>query len=77
LPSCRATATSNAAPSCLTNQIAHEIEHIDDGQVTRRIDSVVRTQHRDVNDPKQWTWDEFGASCGEIIKEVTVARDAG
>src|SRR5690242_2348461 len=41
--------------------IAHEIEHIDDGQVTRRIDSLVRTQHRDVNDPKQWTWGEFVA----------------
>ncbi|HZI41085.1 MAG TPA: hypothetical protein VFD67_05260 [Gemmatimonadaceae bacterium] len=41
--------------------IAHEIEHIDDGQVTRRIDSLVRAAHRDVNDPKQWTWGEFVA----------------
>jgi predicted Zn-dependent protease len=48
--------------------IAHEIEHIDDGQVTRRIDSLVRTQHRDVNEPKQWNWDEFGASYGEALE---------
>src|SRR5690242_7649857 len=50
--------------------IAHEIEHIDDGQVTRRIDSLVRTQHRDVNDPKQWNWDEFGASYGERLENL-------
>ena len=50
--------------------IAHEIEHIDDGQVTRRIDSLVRTQHRDVNDPKQWKWDEFGASYGETLENL-------
>ena len=50
--------------------IAHEIEHIDDGQVTRRIDSLVRTQHRDVDDPKQWTWDEFGASYGESLENL-------
>ena len=44
--------------------IAHEIEHIDDDQVSGRIDSLVRTQHRDVTKPEQWTWDEFGASYG-------------
>jgi len=50
--------------------IAHEIEHIDDGQVTRRIDSLVRTAHRDVDDPKQWTWDEFGASYGSTLENL-------
>jgi len=50
--------------------IAHEIEHIDDGQVTRRIDSLVRTQHRDVNVPQQWSWDEFGASYGETLENL-------
>jgi hypothetical protein len=50
--------------------IAHEIEHIDDGQVTRRIDSLVRTQHRDVNDARQWSWDEFGASYGETLENL-------
>jgi predicted Zn-dependent protease len=63
--------------------IAHEIEHIDDGQVTRRIDSLVRTAHRDVDDPKQWTWDEFGASYGSTLenlcdyKGAKLAVDAG
>ena len=50
--------------------IAHEIEHIDDGQVTRRIDSLVRTAHRDVNVPAQWSWDEFGASYGETLESL-------
>ena len=50
--------------------IAHEIEHIDDGQVTRRIDSLVRTAHRTVDDPKQWTWDEFGASYGSTLENL-------
>jgi predicted Zn-dependent protease len=50
--------------------IAHEIEHIDDGQVTRRIDSLVRTAHRNVDDPKQWTWDEFGASYGSTLENL-------
>ena len=39
--------------------IAHEIEHI-----------LVRTQHRDVNVPKQWSWDEFGASYGETLENL-------
>lgn len=50
--------------------IAHEIEHIDDGQVSRRIDSLVRTEHRDVNAPAQWNWDEFGASYGETLENL-------
>jgi predicted Zn-dependent protease len=50
--------------------IAHEIEHIDDGQVTRRIDSLVRTAHRDVAIPSQWSWDEFGASYGETLENL-------
>ena len=50
--------------------IAHEIEHIDLGQVTGRIDSLVRTQHRDVKVPSQWTWDEFGASYGATLENL-------
>jgi predicted Zn-dependent protease len=50
--------------------IAHEIEHIDDGQVSRRIDSLVRTAHRDVSVPSQWTWDEFGASYGPTLENL-------
>jgi hypothetical protein len=50
--------------------IAHEIEHIDDGQVSRRIDSLVRTAHRDVNVPSQWNWDEFGASYGPTLENL-------
>src|SRR5690242_10040006 len=50
--------------------IAHEIEHIDDGQVSRRIDSLVRTEHRDVNVASQWNWDEFGASYGPTLENL-------
>jgi predicted Zn-dependent protease len=44
--------------------VAHEIEHIDDDQVSGRIDSLVRTKARAVTDPSQWRWQEFGASYG-------------
>ncbi len=50
--------------------IAHEIEHIDDGQVSRRIDSLIASKHRDVHAPKQWTWDEFGASYGDTLENL-------
>ncbi len=50
--------------------IAHEIEHIDDGQVSRRIDSLITSQHRDVHQPQQWTWDEFGNSYGERLENL-------
>ena len=50
--------------------IAHEIEHIDLGQVSRRIDSLSRTQHRDVRAPAQWNWDDFGASYGETLENL-------
>jgi predicted Zn-dependent protease len=50
--------------------IAHEIAHIDDDQVSGRIDSLVRTKHRDVNDPAQWTWDEFGESYGAVKENL-------
>lgn len=50
--------------------ISHEIEHIDLGQVTRRIDSLVRAQHRDVKVSTQWTWDEFGASYGATLENL-------
>jgi len=48
--------------------IAHEIEHIDNGQVSRRIDSLVTTKHRDVTNASQWRWDEFGASYGRVLE---------
>ena len=48
--------------------IAHEIAHGDDGQVSRRLDSLRTTQHRDVHAPAQWRWDEFGASYGATLE---------
>jgi predicted Zn-dependent protease len=50
--------------------VAHEIEHIDDDQVSGRIDFLVRTQHRDVRDPAQWQWGEFGASYGSVKENL-------
>lgn len=50
--------------------IAHEIEHIDDDQVAGRIDSLVRTKHRDVTNPAQWRWQEFGASYGSVLENL-------
>jgi predicted Zn-dependent protease len=50
--------------------VAHEIEHIDDDQVSGRIDSLVHTQHRDVTDPSQWRWGEFGASYGSVKENL-------
>jgi len=44
--------------------IAHEMAHIDDDQVSGRIDSLVRTKQRNVDDASQWRWQEFGASYG-------------
>lgn len=48
--------------------IAHEIEHIDNGQVSRRIDSLVTNEHRDVTKASQWRWGEFGASYGQVLE---------
>lgn len=53
----------------LAGVIAHEMEHIDDDQVTNRIDSLVAANKLDVNDPSKWRWQWFGASQG-------VAREA-
>lgn len=50
--------------------IAHEIEHIDDDQVSGRIDSLVRTKGRDVGDASQWNWREFGASYGAVKENL-------
>jgi len=50
--------------------IAHEIEHTDQGQVARRIDSLVASKHRDVRSPAQWNWREFGATYGEAPEKV-------
>lgn len=48
--------------------IAHEIAHIDDDQVSGRIDSLAKTKHRDVGDASQWRWQEFGASYGDVLE---------
>lgn len=48
--------------------IAHEIIHIDEDQVSGRIDSLVSTQHRDVTNSSQWTWEEFGNSYGAKLE---------
>jgi predicted Zn-dependent protease len=50
--------------------IAHEIEHTDDGQVNRRIDSLVTSKHRDVKSPQQWSWREFGATYGVTLEKL-------
>jgi len=49
--------------------IAHEIEHTDDGQVNRRIDSLVTTKHRDVRNHSKLTWQEFGATYGVVLEK--------
>jgi predicted Zn-dependent protease len=50
--------------------VAHEIMHIDDDQVSQRIDSLVRTQQRDVTKATQWRWQEFGASHGTVKENL-------
>jgi beta-barrel assembly-enhancing protease len=50
--------------------IAHEIEHTDDGQVARRLDSLITTGHRDIRTPSQWNWREFGATYGETLENL-------
>jgi len=50
--------------------IAHEIEHTDEGQVARRIDSLAAAQHRDVKNASQWNWREFGATYGETLEKA-------
>jgi predicted Zn-dependent protease len=50
--------------------IAHEIEHTDDGQVARRIDSLITTGHRDISTPSQWNWRAFGATYGETLENL-------
>ncbi len=50
--------------------IAHEIMHIDDGQVSERIAQKVARQHVSVTDPSQWTWNEFGASYGTVKENL-------
>lgn len=50
--------------------IAHEIMHIDDGQVSERIAQKVARQHVSVADPSQWTWNEFGASYGAVKENL-------
>jgi hypothetical protein len=44
--------------------------HIDDDQVSQRIDSLVRTQQRDVTKATQWRWQEFGASHGTVKENL-------
>src|SRR6185369_9128857 len=48
--------------------IAHEIEHTDDGQVARRLDSLITTGQRSLRTPSQWTWQEFGATYGPTLE---------
>jgi predicted Zn-dependent protease len=50
--------------------VAHVIMQIDDDQVSARIDSLVRTQKRDVTDATQWRWEEFGASHGTVKENL-------
>jgi predicted Zn-dependent protease len=50
--------------------IAHEMAHIDDDQVSGRIDSLVHTKQRNVNDASQWRWQEFGASYGSVKENL-------
>jgi len=50
--------------------IAHEIEHTDEGQVARRLDSLTTAQHRDPKTASQWNWREFGATYGETLEKA-------
>lgn len=50
--------------------IAHEIEHTDAGQVARRLDSLRVAGKRDLRNPSQWGWDEFGATYGEAPEKL-------
>src|SRR6185369_11702799 len=50
--------------------IAHEIEHTDDGQVAKRLDSLRTTGHRSLGTASQWKWDEFGATYGEVPEKL-------
>src|SRR5690242_1810495 len=45
--------------------IAHEIEHTDEGQVAKRLDSLRVAGKRDLRKPSDWNWDDFGATYGE------------
>lgn len=45
--------------------IAHEIEHIDMGQVSDRIDTLIAKDHRSIHDANAWKWYEFGQSYGD------------
>src|SRR5689334_115552 len=45
--------------------IAHEIEHTDEGQVAKRLDSLRVAGKRDLRRPSDWNWDDFGATYGE------------
>lgn len=44
--------------------IAHEIIHIDEGQVSGRIAELMSKEHRSLTDSTQWQWGEFGRSYG-------------
>jgi len=44
--------------------IAHEIIHIDGGQVQGRIADILAKEHRSLTDSTQWRWGEFGRSYG-------------
>lgn len=44
--------------------IAHEIMHIDLGQVSDRLATLMAEGHRAVSDVSQWKWQEFGQSYG-------------
>jgi len=50
--------------------IAHEMAHTEEGQVNRRIDSLVAKTQRSVANPAQWNWREFGATYGETLEKV-------
>jgi predicted Zn-dependent protease len=50
--------------------IAHEIMHIDDGQVSGRIAEKVEKLHRSVTDASQWRWGEFGQSYGDAKENL-------
>jgi predicted Zn-dependent protease len=50
--------------------IAHEIEHIDLGQVSGRIVSLAAEKHRSPQRPEEWKWDEFGESFGAVKENL-------
>ena len=50
--------------------IAHEMMHIDLGQVSERLTVLMNDGHRSLADTSQWKWSEFGKSYGTAMENL-------